>query len=52
MRMHNKAQISRSCAFEIDHTALSAAESLWRCSPYAARVLSVGTALGLPRESF
>lgn len=53
MRMHNKAHISRGCAFEIDHTALSGAESLWlRPSPYAARVPSVGTALGLPRGSF
>lgn len=52
MRMHPKVQISRRCTFEIDHTALSATESLWLRSPYAARALSVGTALGLPRASF
>jgi hypothetical protein len=52
MLMHNKVQISRRCTFEIDHTALSAAESLWLRSSYAARTLSVGAALGLPRASF
>lgn len=52
MRMHNKVQISRRCTFEIDHTALSVAESLWLRSPYAARTLLMGSVLGLPRASF
>lgn len=52
MRMHPKAQISRRSTFEIGHTALSATESLWLRSSYAARALSERTTLGLPRGSF